>query len=284
MSAPHVEEVRVNGVRAREISVLDRGLQFGDGLFETIACLKGRPRFLPLHLERLELGCERLQITTLNLEELQAEIQQMAADAERAIVKVVLTAGEASRRGYGRSAQQRATRITIRHPWPDAQHARLHDGAMTRTLTLRLGENPHLAGLKHCNRLEQVLARLELAADPQADEGLLFSSSGNLVSATASNVFLVRDARLLTPRIDRCGVAGVMRRVVLREARQAGIPTRECELRAQDLQDAEEVFLTNALIGIRPVRILDGRELTPGPITGHLRSMLDTLLHEPADA
>jgi len=284
MNAPLVEEVRVNGVRAFEVSVMDRGLQFGDGLFETIACLKGRPRFLPLHLERLEFGCERLQITTPNLEELQAEILEVADGAERAIVKVIVTGGEAIRRAYGRSSQQRATRITIRHPWPDAEHARLHDGLMARTLTLRLGENPRLAGLKHCNRLEQILARAELAADPQADEGMLFSSSGNLVSATMSNVFLVRESCLLTPRIDQCGVAGVMRRVVLREARQAGIPARECELRAQDLQDAEEVFLTNALMGIRPVHTLDGRGLTAGPVTRHLRSMLEPLLNEPADA
>jgi 4-amino-4-deoxychorismate lyase len=284
MITPHVEEVRVNGVRAAEISVLDRGLQFGDGLFETIACVKGRPRFLPLHLERLDFGCERLQIMTPNLEELQAEILQIAGGTERAIVKVLITAGEALRRGYSRSPQQRATRITIRHPWPDAEHERLHDGLMARTLTLRLGENPRLAGLKHCNRLEQVLARAELAADAQADEGMLFSSSGTLVSATTSNVFLVRESCLLTPRIDQCGVAGVMRRVVLREARQAGIPARECELRAQDLQDAEEVFLTNALIGIRPVHTVDGRKLTPGPLTRHLRSVLEPLLNEPADA
>jgi 4-amino-4-deoxychorismate lyase len=99
-----------------------------------------------------------------------------------------------------------------------------------------------------------------------------------------SNVFLVRESCLLTPRMDQCGVAGVMRRVVLREARRAGIPARECELRSQDLQDAQEVFLTNALIGIVPVRALDGRELTAGPVTRHLQSVLQPLLDEPADA
>lgn len=279
-----VEELRVNGVRDGGISVLDRGLQFGDGLFETIACLKGRPRFLPLHLERLEFGCGRLQIPVPDLEQTQAEILEMAGAAERAVIKVLVTAGEALRRGYGRSGDEIATRITIRYRWPDESATQLHDGVMVRTLTLRLGENPRLAGLKHCNRLEQVLARAELAQDASHSEGLLFSSSGNLVSGTMSNVFLVRDSCLLTPRIDQCGVAGVMRRVVLREARQAGIPTRECELRQQDLQGAEEVFLTNALMGIRPVRGLDARELTSGPVTRHLQSMLEPLLIEPADA
>jgi 4-amino-4-deoxychorismate lyase len=259
-------------------------LHFGDGLFETIACVKGRPRFLPLHLERLEFGCERLQIAAPNLDEIASEVEGLALDVDRAIVKVLVTAGEAIARGYARSGSETATRITIRYPWPHESTAQLHDGVMVRTLTLRLGENPRLAGLKHCNRLEQILARTELAADPGLAEGILFSSSGNLVSATSSNVFLVRESCLLTPRIDVCGVAGVMRRVVLREARRVGIPARECELRAQDLQAADEVFLTNARIGIWPVRTLDTRELMPGPVTRHLQSVLAPLLDEPADA
>jgi 4-amino-4-deoxychorismate lyase len=279
-----IDVVLVNGVRDAGVSVLDRGLQFGDGLFETIACVKGRPRFLPLHLERLEFGCERLAVAAPNLDEIRAEVVELARDVERAIVKVLVTAGEAVARGYARSGNERATRITLRYAWPHEVLAQLHDGVMVRTLTLRLGENPRLAGLKHCNRLEQILARAELASDPGLAEGILFSSSGNLVSGSSSNVFLVRESCLLTPRIDLCGVAGVMRRVVLREARQVGIPTRECELRAQDVQDADEVFLTNARIGIWPVRTLDARELAIGPVTRHLQSVLAPLLDEPADA
>jgi 4-amino-4-deoxychorismate lyase len=270
--------VLVNGIPATSVSALDRGLQFGEGVFETIACLGGRPRFLPLHLERLEFGCERLRIPAPNLEEIEAEVLGLARDVERAIVKVQVTGGEAVARGYARSGTETATRITVRYPWPHEDPAQLHDGVMARTLSMRLGENPRLAGLKHCNRLEQILARAELAAEPQLAEGILFSSCGNLVSGTMTNVFLVRESGLLTPRIDQCGVAGVMRRVVLREARQVGIPARECELRAENLLAADEIFLTNARIGIWPVRELDGRVLTPGPITRHLQSVLEPLL------
>lgn len=276
--------VQVNGMPAEVVSALDRGLHFGEGLFETVACVNGRPRFLPLHLERLEFGCERLQIAPPNLEETAAEIAELARGIERAIVKLIVTGGEAVARGYARTGHERATRITVRYHWPHEDPARLQDGVMIRTLTLRLGENPRLAGLKHCNRLEQVLARAELAGDPDHDEGLLYSSSGNLVSGTLSNVFLVREGSLLTPRIDQCGIAGVMRRVVLREARQVGIPTRECELRAENLHAADEIFLTNARIGIRPVRSVDGRALEPGPVTRHLQSVMAPLLEEPADA
>ena len=276
--------VLVNGQPAGEVSAFDRALHYGDGVFETIACVNGRPRFLPLHLERLEFGCERLGIQPPGQEEIKAEITGLVSGVERAIVKLLVTGGEAVARGYARSGHERATRITIRYPWPHDEPAQLHDGVMARTLSLRLGENPRLAGLKHCNRLEQVLARTELANDPRLSEGILFSSSGNLVSGTMSNVFLVRESSLLTPRIDQCGVAGVMRRVVLREARRAGLPTRECELRAENLQAADEVFLTNARVGIWPVRSLDERILTPGPVTRHLQAVLQPLLYEPADA
>ena len=163
--------VLVNGVPATEVSVLDRGLQFGEGVFETIACLHGRPRFLPLHLERLASGCQRLGFQPLDLDSVAAEIQGLVGGVERAIVKLLMTGGDAIARGYARSGSERATRITIRYPWPHEDPARLHDGVMTRTLSMRLGENPRLAGLKHCNRLEQVLARAELARSEERRVG-----------------------------------------------------------------------------------------------------------------
>src|SRR5579871_4019371 len=201
-------------VSRESVSPLDRGLHFGDGLFETIACCRGRPRFLALHLERLAVGCARLRIDFPQLQSVRPEIEALAGDAERAIIKVLVTRGLAIARGYAVSGQERATHLTIRYPWPAEDPARAQDGVCVRTLAMRLGENPHLAGLKHCNRLEQILARQEWS-EPDVAEGLLFSSSGRLISGTMSNVFIVSDSRIRTPRIDRCGVAGVMRRVVL---------------------------------------------------------------------
>lgn len=276
--------VWVNGAPGSGVPVLDRGLQFGDGLFETIACVGGRPRFLPLHLERLEFGCERLQMPVPGLETVRAEIETLAGQVDRSIIKLIVTSGTALARGYGRTGRETANRITIRYSWPEEAGSPRHDGVRAGTLSMRLGENPRLAGLKHCNRLEQVLARAELASHPGLGEGLLMSSSGNLVSGTMSNVFLVRDSALLTPRVDLCGVAGVMRRVVLREARRVGIPARECELRSPDVASADEVFFTNARVGILPASEVDGRALRPGPITQHLQTIMAPLLGEPADA
>lgn len=277
-----LDRVLVNGRPDQQVSPLDRALHFGDGLFETIACRRGRPRFLPLHLERLQLGCARLGLDAGNLEDIRTEVRALAGEVHEAIVKVVLTRGAALARGYGVTGREKATRITFRYAWPQETRTESQDGIQARTATLRLGENPALAGLKHCNRLEQVLARREWT-DPGIAEALVFSSSGKLVSGTMSNVFIVEESGLRTPRLDLCGVAGVMRRVVLREATRAGISVHEAALSAEDLQKADEVFLTNARIGIWPLRALDGRVMRPGTLTRRLQELLQPLLEEPAD-
>lgn len=274
-----LEKVLLNGSPDRQMSPYDRGAHFGDGLFETIACRRGRPRFLPLHMERLLLGCQRLGIEP-GPDDIAAEIRALAGEADSSIVKLVLTRGPAVARGYGVTGREKATRITFRYPWPQETGSGSQDGVRVRTATLRLGENPALAGLKHCNRLEQVLARREWT-DPGIAEALLFSSSGKLVSGTMSNVFIVDGSGLRTPRVDLCGVAGVMRRVVLREAARVGLPAVEDVLDADDLRGASEIFLTNARVGIWPVRMLDERTLGPNPATRRLQEALEPLLEDP---
>lgn len=275
------QAVWVNGRPDAALSPLERGLHYGDGLFETIACLGGRPRFLNLHLERLARGCTRLGIELPDREELRREILAAAAEAPSAIVKVLLTRGPAVARGYATTGSEQPTRLTLRYRRED-EPRNAQDGVRVRTAALRLGENPALAGLKHLNRLEQVLARREWS-DGAIAEALMFSSSGRLVSGVMSNVFLVEGARLRTPLLDRCGVAGVMRQVVLREAARAGIAAEEAPLDAGDLARARELFLTSAVIGLRPVRVLDGRACEIGAVTRELQQRLAPLLAEATD-
>jgi 4-amino-4-deoxychorismate lyase len=275
----HPESAWLNGRPASEVSIEERGLHYGDGLFETIACIGGRPRLLARHLARLAAGAERLGIG-LDPSQVETEVRTAAAGQARAVIKVLLTRGRALARGYRATGGEIPTRITLRYGWP-ADHSTQAQGVRVRTSGVCLGENPRLAGLKHLNRLEQVLARSEWN-DAQIVDALMFSSSGRLISGTMSNVFLVRDGALLTPRLERCGVAGVMRATVLALAGQLRLTATEAELDARDLAGAGELFLTNALIGIHAVRELDARPLAFGAVTQRLQHALELHLEEEA--
>ena len=264
------DAVRIDGAAGTELPVTDRGLHYGDGLFETIACVDGRPRLLDRHLRRLALGCERLKLAPPDMNILDAEVHGLAAAVPRSVIKILVTRGPAQARGYGVTGGEIASRIVLRYAWPEEGPAAARDGVQTRVAETRLGENVALAGLKHCNRLEQVLARCEWD-DPAIAEALMFSSSGALISGTMSNVFLVDNSRLLTPRLDRCGVAGIMRGLILEEAARAEVPVVECRLEATALEQARELFLSNALWGVRPVRALGNVSLGPGKLTRHLQ-------------
>jgi 4-amino-4-deoxychorismate lyase len=273
------ERTWVNGVLRADASVLDRGLHYGDGLFETLAAPGGAVRFLDLHLKRLTQGCERLGIAVPDPTLLRRELATAAAGGA-AIVKLIVTRGPARARGYAVGGDETPSRMLLRYSWAGEDREAMREGVRVRIADLKLAENPSLAGIKHLNRLEQVLARLEWD-DAQIAEALLFSGSGALVSGTMSNVFLVQGGRLLTPRLDRCGVAGVMREVVGSLAAGAGVDCERCALDLEDLNRAEELFLTSALTGIRPVVEIAGRRIAIGPVTRRLQAALaPQLRHE----
>ncbi|HVY82258.1 MAG TPA: aminodeoxychorismate lyase [Steroidobacteraceae bacterium] len=272
------------GDLAHTAVALDRGLHFGDGLFETIACRRGRARFLALHLDRLSRGCERLRIEMGDVSAIRREIEQAAATARGdSLIKLIVTRGPAVARGYGWSGTESATRVLLRYAWPQEDATAWLDGVRVQVARTKLGENAALAGMKHLNRLEQVLARAEVSSK-EAAELLLFSSSGLLISGVMSNVFIVRNGRLATPRLDLCGVAGVMRRVVLREAAKAGLAAEEGALSEHDLNRAEEVFVTNARIGVWPIRAIGSRALAIGEVTRRVQALIAPALENPVDA
>ncbi len=270
----------VDGEPDLGLTVLDRGLHYGDGLFETIVCRNAQACFLELHLQRLAEGCARLGIRYQDFPQLAARIGGLAATQPRSIIKLILTRGSATARGYGAQGDERAHTVLLQYRWPPEDPAAWERGVVVRTAVARLGENPLLAGLKHLNRLEQVLIRAEWT-DPLIQEALVFSSSGWLVSGTMSNVFLVTKGRLMTPAITHAGIRGVMRRVVIGAAQRGGVEVIETALDAAALHAAEEIFLTNARIGIWPVRALDGRDLAVGPSTRQLQQWLLPLLEMP---
>lgn len=263
----------IDGRPADSIACNDRGLQYGDGLFETISCRDGQARWLALHLDRLQQGCGRLRLPFRDFEPLRAEICRLAAGQERCLVKVIVTRGAATRRGYAPAGDERPTRIVSRHAWPPSA-APGEPGVRLGLSSVTLGMNPLLAGLKHLNRLEQVLA--QMARDEAGlDEVLMLSTAGHVIGGSMSNVFFADDSGLFTPELINCGVAGVMRRLVLEAAATLGWAVSVRPVAASELAAAREVFVTNVRWGVQSVQLLGGRALADDTHARRLHTVID---------
>jgi 4-amino-4-deoxychorismate lyase len=263
-------ECLVDGEISERVSAMDRGLQCGDGLFETMAVFQGTPRFWQGHMDRLTTGCQQLGLPMPPQAVLLREVQTVSAGQRRCVVKIIVTRGT-SGRGYAAETPARGNRVVCSWPWPQYPVDLVETGIRMRVCTLRLGIQPVLAGLKHLNRLEQVMACAEWQ-DRAIHEGLLLDAEDFVVSAISSNLFLVSGGRLLTPRLDRCGVRGVMRRAILDAFRE------RCEQRRVTLDmlpEADEVFVCNAVRGIFPVTRIDHWEYDIGPVTREVQQWLE---------
>ncbi len=264
----------VNGRAGDGIAVLDRGLMYGDGVFRTLRVQNGQPLWWEDHLHRLEADAARLCIPAPSHHVWQADLDRirdrLPADA---VLKLVLTRGS-GQRGYLPPEHPEPTRILIAGALPAHLEEVATRGARLRLCTLRLAEQPLLAGIKHLNRLENVLARREWT-DPAIDEGLLADAAGRVVCGVSSNLFLHLRGELVTPDLDRCGVAGVARSRLLARAARLKLPVRVADIGLDDLYAAEEVMLSNSLIKLWPVARLEGRTWEPGPLGTRLRALLD---------
>jgi 4-amino-4-deoxychorismate lyase len=264
--------VLVNGRAVDAVAVADRGLHYGDGLFETLAVEEGEPLLWPEHLERLRRGCERLGLVAPDAVQLRSEAERLCRGQGRAVLKLIVTRGP-SGRGYAPNPGTPPTRIASLAPWPEYPATYNRDGVAVRWCDTRLARQPQLAGLKHLNRLEQVLARAEWTHGPA--EGLMRDTEGYVIEGTMSNVFLVARGALFTPALSFSGVAGIVRQQVMVWAQQAGVECREAWLRPEQIEAADELFLTNSLIGAWPIRRLGPREYAVGPITQAIQAALE---------
>ncbi len=264
MSAASPDVTLIDGVPAGLVPVADRGLNYGDGLFETIAIVDGRPCLWERHLARLRAGCERLAIPPPVPGMLAAEARSLSHGHDRAILKLVVTRGDGGR-GYRPPKPATPRRILRITPWPDYPDCWRSQGVRVRYCQTGLGQQPLLAGLKHLNRLEQVLARAEWD-DPDVAEGLMLDPDGRVIEGTQTNLFAIEGGRLLTPLLDRCGVAGVVRGLVIDLAAGLGLPVAEEPLDSARLERAEALFLTSSLAPLWPVRELAGRPFDPAGV------------------
>ncbi|WP_252271549.1 aminodeoxychorismate lyase [Pseudomonas subflava] len=265
----------VDGRPAADLPLADRGLAYGDGLFETIAVQRGRAVLLPRHLTRLGEGLRRLSID-LDLVALESELQAFFAELGEGVAKLMVTRGEGLR-GYAAPQPASPRRILLGNPLPSYPASHAEQGVRLFPCATRLAEQPLLAGLKHLNRLEQVLARSEWQ-DARYAEGLMRDVSGRVIEGVFSNLFLVKDGVLLTPALSRSGVAGVMRAEILEQAVRLGVSCEVRDIAHDELLAADEVFLCNSLYGIWPVRELAASVWPAGPLTRKLQAIIRSLL------
>jgi 4-amino-4-deoxychorismate lyase len=261
----------INGKPGEEIALHDRGFLYGDGLFETLAVRQGVPLLWDRHVQRLRRGAARLAIDAPSDTLLHAEAQEVCHGVTRGVLKIILTRG-VSGRGYAPVTNGIPTRAVSLSPWPDYPSRHRTHGIAAQFCHTIIGRHPALAGIKHLNRLEQVLARAELGQG--IAEGLMLDQQGAVIEGTMSNVFTVSRHTLVTPDLAHSGVEGVMRGLVLEQAAALSLPSRIATLTPEDILNAEEVFLTNSLIGLWPVRQIESKEYPTGSITKRLQEAI----------
>lgn len=261
--------VLINGVQAGSVDALDRGLHYGDGVFRTLKVVAGEVRWWDDHFTKLAEDCAALGISCPDREALEGEVRQLAASPGVGVIKIIVTRG-AGQRGYAMPANAESTRIVMGFP----PAGRENQDVRVRWCDLRLASQPRLAGIKHLNRLENVLARSEWT-DADIAEGLLMDEAGRVICATMANLFVLEQGRLVTPDLSHCGVAGVARARVIRAAQGHGQPVRVESITRERLLAADEVFLCNSLIEIWRVAGLEDRQWQDGGGAEKIRNWIN---------
>ena len=262
----------INGQSRAEISVLDRGFQYGDGLFETIAVIDGEIPFWTRHLERLREGCGRLDLGMPDVTVLEREVKAVAGESGRQVVKLIVTRSNHGKGYFPASGE--TTRIVYSRPWRPRSKTEYQSGIEIHLCETRLATGSAMAGLKHLNRLEQVIAADEILRSG-CSEGVLCDFDGNVVEGLMSNLFWLIGGELFTPMVDRCGVAGVMRAEVMELAKKHGIVMNVVREKPESMLNGEAIFLTNAITGILPVRSIGGNHFDVDAVPYILRSDID---------
>jgi len=264
----------VNGAASDAASATDRGLAYGDGIFRTLLIRAGRPVWWRRHAAKLASDCAAVGIACPRLDQFERDLGALARETPDCVIKIIVTRGSGPR-GYAPPVNASPTRIVTSSPLPAHPRDWHEHGVHVHLCRLRLARQPVLAGIKHLNRLEQVLARAEWN-DPAVAEGLLCDTGDLVIGGTMTNVVLVRQGALVTPDLTSCGVAGVTRGLVLELARENGVATHVQAVSIDDLLGSDEVFLINSVIGVWPVAQLDCKTWPVGPVTAQVRKWLQS--------
>ncbi len=246
----------VNGVQQNQITIENRGLAYGDGLFTTAKIIDGKIQYLSSHIERLISGGEKLGLLSLKQAELTEQLSQAAKEYNLAVLKVIITASSGGR-GYARPTNPKSDLIIMVHDYPKHYDELAIEGITLGNSKQQIGINPMLGGLKHLNRLEQVLLRQELS-NTEADDLVVININNEVIEATSANLFFWLNDRLCTPDIRNSGVNGIMRQIILQKHPDTLIK----KVTLTELSSSQAMFICNCVMGIMPVKSYHGQTLS----------------------
>jgi len=264
----------INGKPSAGLSLLDRGLAYGDGVFRTFLVKNGVPHHWVLQYQKLSQDCQALGIACPSNEELLSDIETLFDQSTDAVAKIIVTRGESSR-GYAVPAEIQANRVVLKSALPTYPLSNQTQGVSLHLCELKLGVQTKLAGVKHLNRLENVLARMEWS-DANIADGLLMDSDENVIECTMSNIFARFGNKLITPSLDQCGVAGIARARIVQSANHFNLDVKIEAMKLDKLMQADEIIICNSLFGAWQVVSFNGKQWEKQGLDTQLREMLLT--------
>lgn len=280
----HTHLYLVNGSFNQAISPFDRGFAYGDGVFRTIKIVGGLPQHWPQHYQKLVADCAAINIVCPSAELLMSDLSQLfLADSETeyhpTVAKIIITRGEGNR-GYTPPAITAPMRVVLKSDMPDYPESRFSEGVTLTVCETRLAEQPKLAGIKHLNRLENVLARMEWH-NPDIAEGIMLNMHDNVIECTAANIFARFGDALITPDLQQCGVAGITRQRIIELAPTLSLKPAVETFNLEKLYQADEVVICNSLYGawqVKAVQVTDTQQsIKTGALSANIRAALRTL-------
>jgi 4-amino-4-deoxychorismate lyase len=249
----------------------DRALLYGDGVFTTIAIKDHKALLIEAHFKRLLDNCQKLKINNFPIDELKIAFSSAIKNINQGIARITV-ARSSGQRGYFCANPKPVFWITT-SDWPAHIEAFRLAGINVRYCEQRLSQNSSLAGIKHCNRLEQVLARNEWQSD-EYQEGLMLDTQGHLIEGTMSNLFLVKNNELITPKLALSGIDGIMRQRVIEIAESEDIKVKITDISPENVTSADAAFVTNSVIGIWSINKIENLTFRKNPLIEKLQHSL----------
>jgi len=267
----------INGSFEQTISAVDRGFTYGDGVFRTMKIKDGQPVSWPFHYQKLVADCAAIGIVCPSAELLMCDIQLLFPidefdNGQVQVVKIIITRGEGER-GYAPPAVTIPTRVLIKSAMPSHAETNYTQGVRLHLCDTRLALQPKLAGIKHLNRLENILARMEWR-DETVFDGLMLDQQGSVIECTMSNIFARMGQQLYTPDLSQCGVAGITRQRILGLEALLGLTAHVATLSLPELLNADEVIICNSLYGTFQVTAIGDQTWEQQTLASTIRNIL----------